>query len=174
LLTSELQKKNPSTVMQAGSQTRFCPARPGASQTAAQPVASPPLRLRAATHLAETILQFQRLERTQTHRETTLPASQSGAARLGGVARTVALEQLPRLFSWRSWAPRSQRVGSPQDEGTTTGRVRARPETADCPLGHFSKSARSGAPPVVSCHRSKTTPRYTFHADVAHPPSPHW
>jgi hypothetical protein len=50
----------------AGPQTRLCAARPGAGATAAQPVASPSLRLRAATHLAETVLRFQRLERTQS------------------------------------------------------------------------------------------------------------
>jgi hypothetical protein len=32
-----------------------------------------------------------------------------------------------------------------------------------CPGGHFSKGARSGAPPVVSVGRSKTNPRYTSH-----------
>ncbi len=37
-----------------------------------------------------------------------------------------------------------------------SARVRAESQTAGCPAGHFSKSARSGAPSVCFGRRSKT------------------
>ena len=37
-------------------------------------------------------------------------------------------------------------------------------------MGHFSKSARSGAPQSFGVDVPRTPPRYTFHADVVHPP----
>jgi hypothetical protein len=48
-------------------------------------------------------------------------------------------------------------VGSSQDEDATSGRVRAGSQAADCPASHFSKSVRSGAPPVISSQCSRTT-----------------
>ena len=78
----------------------------------------------------------------------------------------MALEQLPRLFSPRSRSSKSQRVGSSQDERC---HVRARRNwipscglSGKPPFGYrsgqaFSKSVRSGAPPVISCQCSKTT-----------------
>src|SRR5258706_15459211 len=97
------------------------------------------------------------MDRTQAHRETALHAPQSGDGRFGGVTGTVALEQLPHLFSPRGRSSKSQRVGSSQDEDATSGRVRGGSQAAECPASHFSKSVRSGAPPVISCQCSKTT-----------------
>jgi hypothetical protein len=45
--------------------------------------------------------------------EASLHAPQSGAARHGGVGGAVALEQLPRLFSGRTWAGGGESVGRP-------------------------------------------------------------
>jgi hypothetical protein len=44
-------------------------------------------------NLAETILRFQCVERTEANRESKVHASESREARLGGATRTVALEQ---------------------------------------------------------------------------------
>jgi hypothetical protein len=122
LLISEPQRKNPSTVMQAlklgfarrviAEAERHGESTPHFSKSARSGAPAGP----AATHLAETILRFQRLERTQTHRETALPAPQPSPARVGSVAGTVALEQLPRLLLRGNGTGKSQRVGSPEDE----------------------------------------------------------
>lgn len=104
----------------ASSQTGLCAPRLGAGQTKAQSGTSQPLRARPATHLSKALLRFQRMDRTQTHRETPLHASQSGAARIGGVPGTMALKQFPRVCPRRSWSGKSKRVGSAQDEDSTT------------------------------------------------------
>src|SRR5208337_3119126 len=132
----------------AGAQTWICAARSGAGETTTQSRASCSFRPRPATHLAKTLLRFQRLDRTQTHRETPLHASQSGAARVGGVSGTMALEQLSRICPRRSRSGKSKRVGGAQDEDPTASRVAAKPCLAsDGAAAHFSKGARSGAPP---------------------------
>src|SRR5258706_12971331 len=107
------------------------------------------------------------MDRTQAHRETALHAPQSGDGRFGGVTGTVALEQLPHLFSPRGRSSKSQRVGSSQDEDAASGRVRTGSQAADCPASHFSKTARSGAPPAISCQYSETTRVTTFHVEAA-------
>ena len=79
---------------------------------------------------------------------TRLHALQSRAARLGGVAGTVALEQLPRLLLWRSWTGRSQPVGSPPDEDSSASRIEAKP-----------KAARSSNGPLLERREKWRTPR---------------
>src|ERR1017187_10646670 len=104
----------------------------------------------------------------QAHRKTPLHAPKSGTARIGGVAGALALEQLPRLFPWRSRASQGQRLGNPHDEGSSAGRVRDS-IAAGRAVGPFSKTMRNGAPPVVSLpaiHCLRGIPG----ADVGHPP----
>ncbi|SRR6266404_223520 len=51
-----------------------------------------------------------------------------------------------------------------------TGHVRAESKTAGCPAGHFSKKREKWRTPSYLVSIFKDNPRYTFHADVAHPP----
>src|ERR1035437_7142509 len=46
---------------------------------------------------------------------------------------------------------------------------RGKPETADCPAGHFSKSVRSGDPQSIDVS-VKDNSNYTGEVDVVHPP----
>jgi REP element-mobilizing transposase RayT len=107
LLIGEPQVKTPSTVMQA-LKLGFCATRSGAGEAATQSNSSCSVRRAPATHLAETVLRFQRVDRTLTHRKTSLHASESGEARLGGLAGTLALEQFPRLLPARGWSREGQ------------------------------------------------------------------
>src|ERR1022692_2179431 len=50
----------------AGTQTRLCAASFGAGEAERQSAARPSLRRRSATHLAETLLRFQRVDGTET------------------------------------------------------------------------------------------------------------
>src|ERR1039458_2952371 len=115
----------------------------------------------AATHLAETLLRLQRLDRTQTHRETPLHAPESGEARFGDAPGTLALEQLPRLLPGRGRSGTSQRAGCAQDERFDLRPRNRQSNGVEGSAGHFSKTARSGAPPSDFGTRSKTNPRYT-------------
>jgi REP element-mobilizing transposase RayT len=82
LLIGEPQVKTPSTVMQA---LKIGFARRVLAQGRLFGPSS-------AAHLAEALLRFRRLDRTQTHRETSVYASQSGETWIGGVSRPLALE----------------------------------------------------------------------------------
>src|SRR6266849_6613359 len=64
------------------------------------------------------------MDRAQTHRETSLHASESDEARFGGLYGTLELEQFPRLFPGRGRSSASQRVGCAEDEDPTSGRIR--------------------------------------------------
>ena len=107
LLIGEPQEKTPSTVMQA---LKLGFARRVLAQARRQrnPAQGRPVRPRPAAYLAEAVLRLQRMERTQTHRETTLHASESSEARIGGLPGTLALEQLSRLLPGRGRPSESQ------------------------------------------------------------------
>ena len=131
LLISEPQEKE-SSHSDAGAQTEFCAARPGAGQTTAQSVPG------------------------QSVRETPLHASQS-------VQRGLVAS--PELWRWSSFrfysldeAGQCEPVGSAPDEDSILGGVAAKLQTASVPVGHFSKSARSGAPREVVILHSQTWP----------------
>src|SRR6266404_144461 len=94
------------------------------------------------------------MDGTQTYRETSLHASESGEAGFGGVTGTVALEQLPRLLHGRGRCRDGQRMGCAKDEDPASG-VAMRTVSAVWE-GHFS-SARSGAPAVDLVQGLKTT-----------------
>jgi len=92
LLLSEPQEKNLSVVMQA---LKLGFARRVLAGAAPPPsVARQSFRACAATHLAETVLRFQRLDGKKARRETPLPTRESGAAGLGGISGVVEVEQL--------------------------------------------------------------------------------
>jgi hypothetical protein len=111
-LIREPQKKNPSTVMQA---LKLGLARRVLAQAKRQRNPSQSVRVRAATHLAEAILRFQRVD--------------CG----GGAVFAPTSLQNPTATS--------QRVGSPKDESPNRNRcVTATAPTTGCPVGHFSKS----------------------------------
>jgi hypothetical protein len=54
--------------------------------------------------LAGALLRFQCVDDEEARGEAEVYASQSGEARIGGIAGTMALEQLPFLSSGRGWA----------------------------------------------------------------------
>src|SRR5215472_5665341 len=76
----------------------------------------------------------------------------------------------PELWRWSSY--RAYALGEPgrvkvnewqvlKDEDSGSDGLRAKTATADGVAGHFSKSARSGAPPVLQGQGSKAARRYT-------------
>jgi len=67
---------------------------------------------------------------------------------IGCVAGTMEVEQFSRVLSRRSGERKVQCLGSVEDEDTTAGGVElGKSSAAGGATAHFSKSARSGAPP---------------------------
>jgi len=111
LLVSEPQEGTPSTVMQAlklGFARRVIAearrlemsteATSRKTREVAHPRPRPPIPPVAAQHIWQKRF-YDFNDRTQTHRETSLHASESRDARFGGVTGTLALEQFLLLLS---------------------------------------------------------------------------
>jgi hypothetical protein len=109
LLITEPEVRNPSTVMQVLKQ-RYGP-RVVAEQKAARsaPAKSVRGRSRPSCVLAGALLRLQRLDDEEASGKAEVYASQSGEAGVGGVSRTMALEQLSVLSVRRNRAGAGQR-----------------------------------------------------------------
>ena len=81
------------------------------------------------------------------------------------------LKQVPRLFPGRSWTGGGQQWDVLKDDNSSAGRVEG--DVPAARMGHFSKCARSGAPPgfpnsFVSAFKGKAR-AVLSPADVGHP-----
>jgi hypothetical protein len=155
---SEPQKKNPSTVMQA-LRLSFARAGPGAGETPPQPVASQPLRPRAATHQAKAINVW-----TERRRIEELRYMHRNPAKRGLVAS-------PELWRWSSFKLSHyllvvQMAGVPlQSRNYNAGLFLTLTETTG-----VRKSARSGASQLFLGSTFKDKPASFFLVKVAHAP----
>ena len=91
--------------------------------------------------LAGTVLRFQRLDGEEANRKTALHPPQSGGTRIGGLARTMALEQFPLVFVRRSRPSPNQRHGHSGDDNPPASSV----------IGWFADSSRA----KVGCPMSR-------------------
>ena len=122
-LIREPQKKNPSTVMQA---LKLGLARRVLAQARRQRNPSQSVRVRAATHLAEAILRFQRVDGAQASGEAPLSAPQSGApgkpgfGLLGWKPVQRGLVASPELWRWSGF--RAYFLAEPDRYESTRGK----------------------------------------------------
>ena len=153
LLIGEPQLKTPSTVMQA---LKLSSARRVlASAKRRRHPGQASLFDHAPQHLWQKRFYDFNVWTENKRIEKLRPASRSSAARTGDISGTVALEQFPRLRPRRNWAGTSERMGSPQNEDSTTSGV-----DRDSPVSAVrrptSRKAREvGHPRFLLCQRSQ-------------------